>query len=364
MTSLNKVKSDITSVFNTLKNMDLTVDNNGEYSIATQVDLDLATRYPTHAKVTPHLAYLYNTRTGWAQYINDTNIIFDPINQFVSIDNYQSTHQLLWLNSDKTTRNGSFLKCKAYAKLSNVGVFIEDELRYNIPDLFGYVKNNLNKFDSVDVKFCDGYTSVSIPNYYPGFDILYTFKYKDGGKPREIQQSHMGNLGHYVDGTASSNAYTLIHDDGVTKVGLQPLRTMRSGSDAVIGSTNQYIQMNDNMTILIYTNKLVYIQKLNSSYDYKVYTYPQMNLIKTGTENSLRDVYIKNNLTRTGLIGPIIESSGNGDNNHLFLNGFILDYNQYDISHIIDAYTMTCPKFISSTRGGNSPIGYNLIYYI
>lgn len=31
--TLNKVKSDITSVFNTLKNMDLTVDNNGEYSI-------------------------------------------------------------------------------------------------------------------------------------------------------------------------------------------------------------------------------------------------------------------------------------------------------------------------------------------
>lgn len=347
MTSLNKVKSDITSVFNTLKNMDLTVDNNGEYSIATKVDLDLATRYPTHAKVTPHLAYLYNTRAGWAQYINDTDVIFDPINQFVAIDDYQSTHQLLWLNSDKTTRNGSFLKCKAYAKLSNVGVFIEDELQYNIPDLIGYVKNNLNKFDSTDVKFCDGYTSVRIPNYYPGFYMLYTFKYKDGDKPRIIQQSHMVNLGHYVDETVSSNAYTLIHDDGVTKVGLQPLRTMHSGSNAVIGSTNQYIQ------------------KLNSSYDYKVYTYPQMNLIKTGTENSLRDVYIKNNLTRTGLTGPIIKSSGsNGSNNTLFLNGFILEYNEYGISHIIDAYTMTCPKFISSTRGGNSPIGYNLIYYI
>lgn len=342
--TLNKVKSDITSVFNTLKNMDLTVDNNGEYSIATQVDLDLATRYPTHAKVTPHLAYLYNTRAGWAQYIGDGRI-FDPINQFVSSGWNDEITQSTWLNSDKTTRNGSFLKCRAYNVLES-NIFTNS----HGTNLAEYMKNNLNESKSSEVEFYDG-----IP--HETFLNRYAFKYTGrNSKPRVINQSKM-TLPRSDD--ASHNA-TIVHNDGVTKVGLQPLRTMRSGSNAVIGSTNQYIQANDNMTILIYTNKLVYIQKLNNSYDYKVYTYPQMNLIKTGTENSLRDIYIKNNLTRTGLVGPSIGRSY-GYNN-LFLNGFILSCIDDTALYIVDAYSMTCPKFINISRDNYTQ--YNLIYYI
>ena len=351
--TLNKVKSDITSVFNTLKNMDLTVDNNGEYSIATQVDLDLATRYPTRAKVTPHLAYLYNTRAGWAQYIVYTGRLYEPINQFISLSG--SYHDFVWLNSDKTTRNGSFLECKVYAMLTDVRFHLPYS---NTTDLVGYMKNHLNNFTTETVRFCDSYNSKGFPNHpFSSYYMLYTFKYGYLSKPIVVNQSHMINLPMDID---SSNMYMIIHNDGVTKVGLQPLRTMRSDSGAVIGSTNQYIQMNNNMTILIYTNKLVYIQKLNNSYDYKVYTYPQMNLIKTGTENQLRDIYIKNNLTRTGLIGPKISSTD--ETKYLYLNGFVLNYNAYGISYIIDTYSMIHPKFISTSDGLDN--GVDLIYYI
>lgn len=339
--TLNKVKSDITSVFNTLKNMDLTVDNNGEYSIATLVDLDLATRYPTNGKVTPHLAYLYNTRAGWAQYINRHGFTLNPINQFVSSGWSNEIVQSHWLNSDKTTRDGLFLKCRVYNILeSRISIRTNSDSR----DLPEYMKNNLNRMSSSEVEFHDG-----LP--YSSWLNRNVFKYKEGGKPRTIYQSHMSDL--------TSGSSIIIHDDGVTKVGLQPLRAMRSDTGAVIGSTNQYIQANDNMTILIYTYKLVYIQKLNNSYDYKIYTYPQMNLIKTGTENSLRGIYIKNKLTRTDLIGPVIQGSSGGLK---FLNGFILDFNQYGVSHIIDVYTMTCPKFINISDDGR--VDYNLIYYI
>lgn len=344
--TLNKVKSDITSVFNTLKNMDLTVDNNGEYSIATQVDLDLATRYPTRAKVTPHLAYLYNTRAGWAQYIDrEYGILQEPINQFVSFDG--SYHTFTWLNSDKSTRNGLFLECKSYSVID-----AENHIPFRIgEDPVNYMKNHLNDFSTNTVKFYDDHAS----------DLnLHVFSIYDQRSRliNRIGQSHMSNLPQVDDGSYKP----AVHDDGVTKVGLQPLKTMSSNSGAVIGSTNQYIQMNNNMTILIYTNKLVYIQKLNNSYDYKVYTYPQMNLIKTGTENSLRDVYIKNNLTRTGLIGPSIKSSDN--DKYLFLNGFILDYSIYGVSHIIDVYSMVCPEYASTNKSGISLSGYSLIYYV
>ena len=340
MTSLNKVKSDITSVFNTLKNMDLTVDNNGEYSIATQVDLDLVTRYPTRAKVTPHLAYLYNTRAGWAQYIDEHGILLDPINQFVSFD--RSYHNFTWLNSDKTVRNGSFLECKAYGMVSDV----TNHLPFSIGgDSVDYMKNHLNDFSTTTVKFYDDHIGLN----------LHIFSVYDNRSRliNRITQSHMVDL--------TGGASIIIHDDRVIKVGLQPLRTMHSDTGAVIGSTNQYIQMNNNMTILIYTNKLVYIQKLNNSYDYKIYTYPQMNLIKTGTENSLRDIYIKNNLTRTGLIGPVIEPNNESKK---FLNGFILEYNTYGVSYIIDVYSMMCPEFASTSKSRTSLSGYSLIYYV
>lgn len=56
----------------------MSASGEADNSIAEQVDLDLATIYPSNENdtVTPHIAYLYNTRIGWVQIGNN------PFNAF------------------------------------------------------------------------------------------------------------------------------------------------------------------------------------------------------------------------------------------------------------------------------------------
>lgn len=351
--SLSKVKNKLSNVFQLLERTDLSASGEADNSIAEQVDLDLATIYPCqHDGVTPHIAYLYNTRMGWVQSGLTPNDAFEstPVNVM-----YQNNYNFGMYNLENCNRTNGLITCsyllgQIYHKAKNYGhnyKFDKMERVYqiNIPPAG-------EKYELFNTNI-----AVKLGNFINnGFNLNKTY----------LKQTYASDI--YIDSDK------VLHRANNITVKINPLRTINSNTNQVIGSSNEYINMTGVMTVLIYNDKLVYIRHDGLNFTYKIYSYPNLSLIKTGTESSLRNIYIKNNIRREGLIGPTGSAYNNNSVEYstIFNNtGFVLNiqsvymsgrgYKPSDV-RIIDLYNIIGPMIVAT----NNMVDENVtcIYYL
>lgn len=355
--TLSKVKNKLSNVFQLLERTDLSATGEADNSIAEQVDLDLATIYPHHSidTVTPHIAYLYNTRMGWVQMGENPANAFDttPVNVMYSGGNNFSVYNL-----ENCSRINGLITCE-----------------YLVSSIYSKrtVSGHNYKFDRIKQ--------------------LYTFGRIDGIGYEIFNINIANNLSGAVNNGFNLNKVYLkqtyasaicidsdkvLHRANNITVKINPLRTINSNTNQVIGSSNEYINMTGVMTVLIYSDKLVYIRHDGLNFTYKIYSYPNLSLIKTGTEASLRDIYIKNNITREGLIGPTGSGYNAGETSYgpIFNNkGFVLNYQQtgstrdgnrrYSNLQVIDLYNIVGPMIvITNDFVGGANQATTCIYYL
>lgn len=354
--TLSKVKNKLSNVFQLLERTDLSATGEADNSIVEQVDLDLATIYPHKVDtVTPHIAYLYNTRMGWVQMGETPANAFDttPVNVM-----YTSGNNFGIYNLENCSRANGLITCEylissIYSKRTNYG--------HNY------------KFDKIK----ELYTFGRINGI--GYEIFNTIIANNlGGAINNGFNLNKVYLKQTYASAICIDSDKVLHRANDITVKINPLRTINSRTNQVIGSSNEYINMTGVMTVLIYSDKLVYIRHDGLNFTYKIYSYPNLSLIKTGTESSLRDIYIKNNITREGLIGPTGSGYSVGETSYgpIFNNkGFILNYQQtgsvrdgnrrYSNLQVIDLYNIVGPMIvITNDFVGGANQATTCIYYL
>lgn len=353
--SLSKVKNKLSNVFQLLERTDLSATGEADNSIAEQVDLDLATIYP-HAQediVTPHIAYLYNTRIGWVQIVESPSSIASttPVNVM-----YKGGRKFGIYNLENCNRTNGLITCEQFIADVSLTAAGHNYKFNNMKKLYNFGRvaegNGYEIFNTNIVSNLGG----SVNN---GFNLNKTF----------LKQTLASAIYINKDSVLHSSIDNII-------VKINPLRTINSNTNQVIGSSNEYINMTGVMTVLIYSDKLVYIRHDGLNFTYKIYSYPNLSLIKTGTETSLRDIYIKNNITRQGLIGPIGSNYQANDGEHLPIfapTGFVINIVRNYISgryetdaiQIIDLYNIVGPMVAVTDDLTHTAYGNNLyVYYL
>lgn len=80
--NLNEIKNKITNISQQIDGLDLSGTSEEEFSVKNKVNLGMASIYPMYDNdtVTPHLAYLFNTRPVWNQYCVNNKIFRSPEN--------------------------------------------------------------------------------------------------------------------------------------------------------------------------------------------------------------------------------------------------------------------------------------------
>jgi hypothetical protein len=80
--NLNEIKNKITNISQQIDGLDLSGTSEEEFSVKNKVNLGMASIYPMYDNdiVTPHLAYLFNTRPVWNHYCNNSEIFRSPEN--------------------------------------------------------------------------------------------------------------------------------------------------------------------------------------------------------------------------------------------------------------------------------------------
>lgn len=342
--SLSKVKNKLSNVFQLLERTDLSATGEADNSIAEQVDLDLATIYPSNEAdtVTPHIAYLYNTRIGWVQMGTTPFGAFGttPVNVMYNSSGSASGrhknyfHMCCFENCDRTNGLITSEMLQSISITTSGHNYKFDKMR----ELYNFGKLIYNKYEISNINIAN----YSIYGISKGFNLSKV----------NLKQTYASAI--YID----SNK--VLHRANDITVKINPLRTINSNTNQVIGSSNEYINMTGVMTVLIYSDKLVYIRHDGLNFTYKIYSYPNLSLIKTGTESSLRDIYIKNNITRKGLIGPTgsNEAISDGTTTASFHNkGFVLNVQKTDPSYhrnirydirVIDLYNIIGPMIVVS----------------
>lgn len=343
--SLSKVKNKLSNVFQLLERTDLSVTEESNNSIAEQVDLDLATIYPHYSSdtVTPHIAYLYNTRMGWVQMGTSPFTAFEttPVNAFYSgSSNYSGRYRnyFTMYNFENCNRTNGLITSEDLSRCLILGGTSQNH-DYKFDRMlrsYNFSKSDYNKYEIFNT-YIAGYMNKTITGVFNLSKV-------------HLKQTYASAL--------CINEAKILHNANDITVKINPLRTINSNTNQVIGSSNEYINMTGVMTVLIYSDKLVYIRHDGLNFTYKIYSYPNLSLIKTGTETSLRDIYIKNNITREGLIGPTgsNEVISDGERIPLFHDkGFVLNiqrtdsrYNrnfEYDL-RVIDLYNIVGPMIV------------------
>ena len=281
--TLIKVKNKLSNVFQLLERTDLSATGEADNSIAEQVDLDLATIYPVEAgvNVTPHLAYLFNTRLGWFQagtsFTSSDCFLSSPVNGFYR-NNVYLTEKFGRLNGSLSIIGGS---CEYKEQYHNH--------KYNYEKLYENIERDLGRSTLLEIKLInnDNTTSLTQRGYSSDFNSNNKNIFKQV----------------YASSIVKNNEGYIHNLDGIT-VAVNPLRTMNTNTKTVIGASNEYIDLTGIMTIMIYNTKLVYIRYDGTRFNYKIFSYPNLSLISSGVETSIRNIYIKNNITRLGIIGP------------------------------------------------------------
>ena len=331
--TLSKVKNKLSNVFQLLERIDLSASGETDNSITEQVDLDLATIYPHKVDtVTPHIAYLYNTRMGWVQMGETIVNAFDstPVNVM-----YIGGNSFGIYNLENCSRTNGLITCEYLVKiLYNKRTTYRHNYKFDkIKELYNFGRANGIRYEIFNTNIANNLGG----SINSGFNLNKVY----------LKQT-------YASAIHINSDKVLHHENNIT-VKINPLRTINSNTNQVIGSSNEYINMTGVMTVLIYSDKLVYIRHDGLNFTYKIYSYPNLSLIKTGTESSLRDIYIKNNITREGLIGPTGSSYSVGVTSYVpvFNNkGFILnqhigsDIDGYSNSQVIDLYNIVGPMII------------------
>lgn len=354
--TLSKVKNKLSNVFQLLERTDLSATGEADNSIAEQVDLDLATIYPHKVDtVTPHIAYLYNTRMGWVQMGETPVNAFDttPVNVM-----YTGGNNFGIYNLENCSRANGLITCEylissIYSKRTNYGHNYKFD---KIKELYTFGRINGIGYEIFNTAIANN-LSGAVNN---GFNLNKTY----------LKQTYASAI--HIDSDK------VLHRANNITVKINPLRTINSTTNQVIGSSNEYINMTGVMTVLIYSDKLVYIRHDGLNFTYKIYSYPNLSLIKTGTESSLRDIYIKNNITREGLIGPTGSGYNAGETSYapIFNNkGFVLNYKQtgsirdgnrrYSDLQVIDLYNIVGPMIVvTNDFVGGANQATTCIYYL
>ena len=355
--TLSKVKNKLSNVFQLLERTDLSATGEADNSIAEQVDLDLATIYPHHSNdtITPHIAYLYNTRIGWVQMGGNPANAFDttPVNVM-----YTGGNNFGIYNLENCSRINGLITCEylvsnIYSKRTEYGHNYKFD---RMKQLYTFGRINGIGYEIFNTTIANN-LSGAVNN---GFNLNKTY----------LKQTYASAI--YIDSDK------VLHRANNITVKINPLRTINSNANQVIGSSNEYINMTGVMTVLIYSDKLIYIRHDGLNFTYKIYSYPNLSLIKTGTESSLRDIYIKNNITREGLIGPTGSGYNVGGTSYspVFNNkGFVLNYQQtgstrdgnrrYSNLQVIDLYNIVGPMIvITNDFVGGTDQATTCIYYL
>ena len=357
--TLSKVKNKLSNVFQLLERTDLSASGEADNSIAEQVDLDLATIYPHHSSdtVTPHIAYLYNTRMGWVQMGASPVNAFEntPVNVMYTGGNNFGIYNLENCNRTNGLITTEFLISNIYSKRTECGHNYKFD---RMKELYTFGRTNGNKYEIFNTIIANNLGNSAVNS---GFNLSKVY----------LKQTYASAI--HIDSDK------VLHRANNITVKINPLRTINSNTNQVIGSSNEYINMTGVMTVLIYSDKLVYIRHDGLNFTYKIYSYPNLSLIKTGTESSLRDIYIKNNITREGLIGPTGSSYSVNYTSYvpIFNNkGFVLNYQQtYSISgedrrynnpQIIDLYNIVGPMIVITNDflGGGTNAKTTCLYYL
>lgn len=352
--SLSKVKNKLSNVFQLLERTDLSATEESNNSIAEQVDLDLATIYPCqHDAVTPHIAYLYNTRMGWVQMGSTPITAFEstPVNVMYRGGTNFGIYNLENCNRTNGLITTEYLVSDIYSKSTNYGHNYKFD---KIKELYTFGRSANNKYEIFNTIIANNLGG-AINN---GFNLNKVY----------LKQT-------YASAMPINSNDKILHSANNITVKIDPLRTINSSTNQVIGSSNEYINMTGVMTVLIYSDKLVYIRHDGLNFTYKIYSYPNLSLIKTGTETSLRDIYIKNNITRNGLIGPTGCGYTVGNTNSystVFNNkGFVLKVSvryTYDSSstdiQIIDLYNIVGPMIVINSDFTRANHATTCIYYL
>ena len=355
--TLSKVKNKLSNVFQLLEHTDLSATGEADNSIAEQVDLDLATIYPHKVDtVTPHIAYLYNTRMGWVQMGETPVRAFEtsPVNVMYSGGNNFGIYNLENCNRTNGLITCEFLISSIYSKRTNYGHNYKFD---KIKELYSFGRTNGNKYEIFNTIIANNLGNSAVNS---GFNLSKVY----------LKQTYASAI--HIDSDK------VLHRANNITVKINPLRTINSNTNQVIGSSNEYITMTGAMTVLIYSDKLVYIRHDGLNFTYKIYSYPNLSLIKTGTESSLRDIYIKNNITREGLIGPT--GSGYSVNYTSYATafnnkGFVLNWQQtgsvsggdrkYSNLQVIDLYNIVGPMIvITNDFVGGANQATMCIYYL
>lgn len=354
--TLSKVKNKLSNVFQLLERTDLSATGEADNSIAEQVDLDMATIYPHKVDtVTPHIAYLYNTRMGWVQMGETPVNAFDttPVNVM-----YTGGNNFGIYNLENCSRANGLITCEylissIYSKRTNYGHNYKFD---KIKELYTFGRINGIGYEIFNTIIANNLSGAA----NSGFNLNKVY----------LKQTYASAI--HIDSDK------VLHRANNITVKINPLRTINSNTNQVIGSSNEYINMTGVMTVLIYSDKLVYIRHDGLNFTYKIYSYPNLSLIKTGTETSLRDIYIKNNITREGLIGPTGSGYIVGETSYgpIFNNkGFILNYQQtgsvrdgnrrYSNLQVIDLYNIVGPMIvITNDFVGGANQATTCIYYL
>lgn len=352
--NLNEIKNKITNISQQIDGLDLSGNTVDEFSAHTKVNLDMATVYPMMDgdKVTPHLAYLFNTRVGWIHTVEYGGVIrHSPINVIWGYSSSDNTnpYSSMFISFQNTVRDRGIIRVKATA------LYNMDEFRYiakTSPASHMYGKND-NGNPTHDF----------LPNSLKTINKNYTFY--------DIFNKYNMRINQYTPIDLELK-YGYIHMLNDIQVSLKPLTTLYSDG-RVIATSNEYIDLDGIMTLLIYENRLVYIRHTGTEFKYKIYSYPNLNIITTGVSNNLRDIYIKNKIYRSGIIGPTIDRNKSSEfKQNLTDNGFIIqrskmnsrDENYSDI-RIIDLYNIIGPNYlIFKDTGYNVSEHIKNIYYI